>query len=64
MSERRFVLVNFTHMNRVDYLRLYEAGHTYTLPRAVAHAASKRGLIASSGPRAGRRRACSDRRRC
>jgi len=50
MSERRFVLVDFTHMNRVGYLRLYEAGHTYTLPRAIAHAASKRELVAKQRP--------------
>ena len=42
MSERRFVLVDSTHMSRVACLRLYEAGHTYTLPRAIAHATSKR----------------------
>jgi len=46
MSERRFVLVDFTHMSRVGYLRLYEAGHTYALSRAVAHATTKRELIA------------------
>jgi hypothetical protein len=28
MSERRFVLVDFTHMSRTGRLRLYEAGHT------------------------------------
>ena len=50
MSERRFVLVDFTHMSRVGYLRLYEAGHTYALSRAVAHAATKRGLIAKHRP--------------
>jgi hypothetical protein len=42
MSERRFVLVEFTHMSREGCLRLYEAGRTYTLPRAVAHAATGR----------------------
>jgi hypothetical protein len=42
MSERRFMLVDFTHLSRAGYLRLYEAGHTYTLPRAIAHAATKR----------------------
>ena len=36
MSERRFVLVDFTHMNRAGCLRLYEAGHTYALSRAIA----------------------------
>jgi hypothetical protein len=50
MSERKFVLVDFTHMSRAGFLRLYEAGHTYTLPRAIAHAATKRGLVAKERP--------------
>jgi hypothetical protein len=50
MSERRFALVDFTHMSRERCLRLYEAGHTYTFPRAIAHAATKRGLVAKDGP--------------
>ena len=50
MSERRFVLADFTHMNRVGYLRLYEAGHTYVLSRAIAHAATKRELVAKQRP--------------
>ena len=50
MSERRFVLVDFTHMSRVGYLRLYEAGHTYALSRAIAHAATKRELVAKQRP--------------
>ena len=50
MSDRRFVLVDFTHMNRAGYLRLYEAGHTYALPRAIAHAATKRELLAKQRP--------------
>ena len=50
MSERRFVLVVFTHMNRVGLLRLYEAGHTYTLSRAIAHAATKRELVVMQRP--------------
>jgi hypothetical protein len=33
-------------MSRAGCLRLYEAGRTYTLPRAVAHAATKRELVA------------------
>ena len=36
MSERRFVLVDFKHMNRVGSLRLYEAGQTYALSPAIA----------------------------
>lgn len=50
MSERRFVLVDFTYMNHAGYLRLYEAGHTYLLPQAVAHAATKRELVAKQRP--------------
>jgi len=50
MTERRFVLVDFTHMSREGYLRLYEAGRVYRLPRAVAHAASKRGFVAVDRP--------------
>jgi hypothetical protein len=50
MSERRFVLVDFTYMNRAGFLRLYEAGHTYALSRAVAHAATKRELVAKQRP--------------
>jgi hypothetical protein len=50
MSERRFVLVDFTHMSRVGHLRLYEAGRTYALSRAVAHAATKRELVAKQRP--------------
>jgi hypothetical protein len=50
MSERRFILVDFTHMSREGCLRLYEAGRVYKLPRAVAHAASKRGLVAVHRP--------------
>ena len=50
MVERRFALVDFTHMNRAGCLRLYEAGHTYVLPRAIAHAATKRELVAKQRP--------------
>jgi len=50
MSERKFVLVDFTHMSRAGCLRLYEAGHTYALPRAIAHAATKRELVAMQRP--------------
>jgi hypothetical protein len=50
MSERRFVLLDFTYMNREGCLRLYEAGHVYTLPRAIAHAATKRDFVAGVRP--------------
>src|SRR5262249_20640512 len=50
MSERRFVLVDFTHMNSAGCLTVYEAGGTCTLPRVVAHAAAKQGLVARERP--------------
>ena len=50
MSERRFVLVDFTHMGRAGCLRLYEAGRANVLPRAAAHAATKRNLVAKHRP--------------
>ncbi len=50
MSERRFVLLDFTHMSREGCVRLYEAGHTYRLPAALAHAATKRELVAKERP--------------
>src|SRR5262249_50559496 len=50
MSERCFVLVDFTHMSSTRCLRVYEAGETYTMPRAIAHAAAKRGLVAKQRP--------------
>jgi hypothetical protein len=49
MSERRFVLVDFTHMNRAGCLRLYEAGHLIPF-HAIAHAATKRELVAKQRP--------------
>jgi hypothetical protein len=50
MSERRFALVDFTHRTKTGRVRLYEASHTYALPRAVAHAATKRELVAKQRP--------------
>ena len=50
MSERRFALVDFTHMSRAGCLRLYEVGHIYALSRAIAHAATKRELVAKQRP--------------
>ena len=50
MSERRFALVDFTYRGKTGRLRVHEAGHTYALPRAVAHAATKRELIAKQRP--------------
>jgi hypothetical protein len=50
MPERRFALVDFTHRSKTGRLRLCEAGHSYSLPRAVAHAATKRELVAKQRP--------------
>jgi hypothetical protein len=50
MSERRFVLLDFTYMSHEGCLHLYEAGCAYTLPRAIAHAATKRDLVAGGRP--------------
>jgi hypothetical protein len=50
MPERRFALVDFTYRSRTGRLRLYEAGHTYSLPLAVAHAATKRAFVAKQRP--------------
>lgn len=43
-------LCDFTHMSCQGRLRLYEAGRIYALPSAIAHAASKRGLVAVERP--------------
>jgi hypothetical protein len=45
-SQRRFVLVDFPHMNAAGRLRVYEADDMSAARRAVAHAAAKRGLVA------------------
>jgi hypothetical protein len=50
MSERRFVLADFTLMSSTRCPRVYEAGETYTMSRAVAHAAAKRELVARERP--------------
>ena len=50
MSERRFVIVDFTYMSREGVLRLYEAGRTYAFSQAMAHAATTREFIAKQRP--------------
>jgi hypothetical protein len=51
MTERRFVLVDFRYTSDVvGHIRLYEAGNTYDMPRAIAHAAAKRELVAVQQP--------------
>ena len=51
MTERRFVLVDFRYTSDVaGHIRLYEAGNTYDMPRALAHAAAKRELVTLQRP--------------
>jgi hypothetical protein len=50
MPERRFVLVDFTCRSKAGNLLLYEAGRTKRLRPAVAHAATKRELVAKERP--------------
>jgi hypothetical protein len=49
MPEHRFALVDFTYRGKTGRV-LHEAGHTYALPRAVAHTATKRELVAKQRP--------------
>lgn len=44
--EHRFVLLDFTARAAAGRPRLYEAGHSYPMPAAVAHAAARRDLVA------------------
>ena len=51
MTERRFVLVDFRYTSDpLGHVRFYEAGSTYDMPRALAHAAAKRELVAVERP--------------
>jgi hypothetical protein len=51
MTERRFVLVDFRYSNdAMGYVRLYEAGLTYDMRPALAHAAAKRQFVAKRRP--------------
>jgi hypothetical protein len=51
MSERRFVLIDFRYTSDVmDHVRFYEAGNTYDMPSALAHAAARRELVAIERP--------------
>jgi hypothetical protein len=51
MTERMFVLVDFRYTSDVvGHTGLYEAGKTYDMPRALAHAAAMRGLVALEQP--------------
>jgi hypothetical protein len=51
MTERRFVLVDFRYTSDMTgHIRPYEAGVTYEMRGALAHAAAKRALIAKRQP--------------
>ena len=51
MTERRFVLVDFRYTSDpLGHVRFYEAGNSYDMPRALAHAAAKRELVAVGQP--------------
>ena len=51
MTERRFVLVDFRYTSDpLGHVRFYEAGNTYNMSRALAHAAAKRELVAVGQP--------------
>jgi hypothetical protein len=51
MTERRVVLVDFRYTSEVvGHIRLYEAGNTYDVPRALANAAAKRDIVAIQRP--------------
>ena len=49
-AEYRFVLADFRCIGAGGAPRLYEAGRSYPMPPAVAHAAAKRGLVAKAKP--------------
>ena len=49
MPEPRFVLSDFTCLTPKG-VRLYEAGHSYPMSPALAHAAAKRDLVAHRKP--------------
>ena len=49
-AEYRFVIADFRCIGPGGAPRLYEAGRSYPMPAAVAHAAAKRGLVAKVKP--------------
>ena len=51
MTERRFVLADFRYTrDPLGHVRFYEAGNSYDMARALAHAAVKRELVAIERP--------------
>ena len=50
MPEHRFILADFIAPTPAGRPRVYEAGRSYPMPPAVAHAAVKRDLVARYKP--------------
>jgi hypothetical protein len=48
--EHRFVLADFVHVDDAGHRHVYEAGRSYPMRPAVAHAAAKRDLVAHHKP--------------
>ena len=48
--EHRFVLADFVHVDDAGHRHVYEAGRSYPMRPAVAHAAAKRDLVAHYKP--------------
>ena len=49
-TEYRFVLTDFRCIGDGGAPRLYEAGRSFPMPPAVAHAAEERGLVTKAKP--------------
>jgi hypothetical protein len=48
--EHRFVLADFTFLDAAGCRHVYEAGQSYSMPLAIAHAAAKRDLVSCHKP--------------
>ena len=49
--EYRFVLVDFSYRDATGQAHFFAAGRPHPMPRAIAEAATKRGLVSKSRPR-------------
>ncbi|MDQ3929490.1 MAG: hypothetical protein M3328_10130, partial [Chloroflexota bacterium] len=48
--EHRFVLADFEHLDAAGDRHVYEAGRSYSMPPAIAHAAARRDLVSDHKP--------------
>ena len=48
--EHRFVLADFTLLDAAGCRHVYEAGRSYSMPPAIAHAAARRDLVSCQKP--------------